>query len=87
MIIELATGHQTQADNNKHEELALVRTVPVTTDGAVITGIPPSPLAPITTDDSSEPNLENPYHVSADEISAIRNVWYIISCTLLLMIK
>ena len=42
-----------------------------------------------TTDESSEPNLENPYHVTADEISAIRNVHvcYIISCTLLLMMK
>ena len=74
MIIELAGCHQTQADNNKYEELALVRTVPVATDGAVTTGIPTPPLTPITTYDSSEPNLENPYHVTADEISAIRNV-------------
>ena len=80
MIIELAGCHQPQADNNKYEELALVRAVPVTNDGAII---PPLPLlAPFTTDDSSQPNLENPYHVAADEISAIRNVWYTISCTI-----
>ena len=74
MIIEFAGCHQPEANNNKYEELALVRTIPVTNDGAVTTGIPPSLLAPITTDDSNEPNLENPYHVTADEISAIRNV-------------
>ena len=81
MIIELAGCHQPEANNNNYEELSLVHTVPVTTDKAVTTGIP-LPLTPITNDDSSEPNLENPYHVTADEISAIRNVWYTISCAI-----
>ena len=88
MIIEFAGCHQPEANNNNYDELALVRTIPVAADGLVTTDIPTPPLlAPITTDDSSESNLENPYHVTADELSAIRNVWYTISCTLLLMIK
>ena len=80
LIIEHADCHKTQANNNNYEELALAHAISVNTDEAVITVIPSPPLAPITIDDSSEPNMENPYHVTADEISTIRNVWYII-CT------
>ena len=32
--------------------------------------------------EAAQPNLNHPYHVSADEISANRNVWYIISCAI-----
>lgn len=76
LILEHADCHQLQANNNNHEEFALVRVTPITT--ATI-GITSSLLTPITTDGSSEvtpPMRENPYSVTAD---TIRNVCYCVA--------